>query len=922
MRKTKREYEPWYWANEWTRLYMSRGYLLPGVSVEERVRQIARRAEALTRIEGFAEKFERYMARGWYSLATPIWANYGLGRGLPISCYGTYVEDDTASILRAVAEIGMMSKQGGGTSVYLGNLRPPGAPIRDNGESNGSYAFASLFDRVIEVFNQGSTRRGQCAAYIPIEHPDFPEWLRIQREGSEIQSLFWGVTVGDAWLEAMVAGDREKRERWAQVLKSRAEVGIPYIFFRDNANRARPEIFKRLGVEIHGSNLCVVGSSLAVTSEGIRRVEDLYREGKPLTLFDGEKPVPASPMYLIERDADVYTIITKSGRRHTVTGYHKVKTQRGMVPALELKPGDKIAIQRNEGLFGSYHNPDLAFLLGLYHGDGTQTDKQIFIDLWEHDFDLKEKIEACVERVYLANGWDAYEVFVPSVGTASRRASIPRFYPTPQVGKEKKLRLGSTKLKQLGFEKFLIPDWIWQGDKETQAAYLKGLFYADGTVRVGESEGNPVQLALASVNKEFLRQVQIILTNLGINSRIYKLFDARNTLLPDGRGGHKEYPTKDSWRLVIGDKNSALKFEDLTGFLSRKGVHLERREYRDNTKKWDEVVAVEYAGKEDVYCCTVYTDEHVWVCDGIITSNCSEIALPSTPEESFVCCLSSLNLLHFDEWKDTDAVETLTIFLDSVLDDFIEKAQGIPYMERAVRFARRYRAIGIGVLGWHSYLQSKGIPLESADAVFLNGLIFKTILERAEEASRWLRARHPEDELAELMERRNATLMAVAPTKSSSFILGQVSPSIEPYTSNYYLKDLQKARVPFKNPFLEELLRAKGKDEERVWRSILEHNGSVQHLDFLTDEEKDVFKTFAEVSQKTLINLAAGRQRYIDQGQSLNLVIHPEAPPRDVNELYLHAWRSGLKALYYQFSSSTAQAYSRDLLLSCRACEG
>lgn len=556
LRTKERTYQPWYWVNEWTQLYMRRGYLLPGVTVEERVKQIADHAERLTGIDGFSQKFQAYMAKGWYSLATPVWANYGLKRGLPISCYGTYVEDDTASILKAVAEIGMMSKQGGGTSVYLGSLRPRGAPIQDNGESNGSFAFASLFDRVIEVFNQGSTRRGQCAAYLPIEHPDFWEWLRIQRENSEVQSLFWGVSVGDEWLEAMVAGDREKRERWAQVLKSRAEVGIPYLFFRDNANRQAPEVFKRLGKTIWASNLC------------------------------------------------------------------------------------------------------------------------------------------------------------------------------------------------------------------------------------------------------------------------------------------------------------------------------------------------------------------------------TEIMLPSDPEESFVCCLSSLNLLHFDEWKDTDAVETLTIFLDSVLDDFIAKAEGIPYLERAVRFARRYRAIGIGVLGWHSYLQSKGIPLESPEAIHLNNLIFKTIREKAEEASRWLRERHPEDELAEVMEHRNATLLAVAPTKSSSFILGQVSPSVEPYTSNYYLKDLQKARVPFKNPFLEDLLREKGKDEEKVWQSILEHNGSVQHLDFLTDQEKDVFKTFAEVSQKTVVNLAAGRQRYIDQGQSLNLVIHPEAPPKDVNELVLHAWRSGLKALYYQFSQSAAQAYSRDLLLSCRACEG
>ncbi len=235
---------------------MSRGYLLPGVSVEERVKEIAQRAEALTGIEGFARKFQEYVARGWYSLATPVWANYGLRRGLPISCYGTYVEDDTASILRAVAEVGMMSKQGGGTSVYLGRLRPRGAPIRDNGESNGSFAFASLFDRVIEVFNQGSTRRGQCAAYLDMEHPDLEEWLTIQRENSPVQSLFWGVSVGDRWLEEMVAGDPEKRARWARVLKSRAEVGLPYLFFRDNANRKAPEVFRALGKTIWASNLC------------------------------------------------------------------------------------------------------------------------------------------------------------------------------------------------------------------------------------------------------------------------------------------------------------------------------------------------------------------------------------------------------------------------------------------------------------------------------------------------------------------------------------------------------------------------------------------------------------------------------------------------------------------------------------------
>lgn len=906
-----------HWANRQTRRFMARGYLRDGESVEQAVDRIAKYAEHLLGIDGFADKFASYMARGWYSLATPVWTNFGLDRGLPISCYGSYMADDSASILYTAAEVGMMSKLGGGTSVYFGKLRPRGAPIRENGASNGSYSFARLFDRLIEVFNQGGTRRGQCAGYIDIDHPDIEEWLTIHRESSDIHRMYWGVCVSSEWIESMRQGDNAKRRLWAKVLESRAEVGIPYIFFSDNANKNSP-----FDKRIYASNLCVVGSSMAVTSEGIRRVKDLYEEGKPLILFDGEKPVQASPMRLIERNADVYTITTKAGRKHTVTGYHKVKTQRGMVPALELKLGDKIAYQRQEGLFGNHHDPDLAFLLGLYQADGTQTDNVVFIDIWEHNFDLREEIEACMRRVYLSRGWDRYEVVVPGRGVHSRATTIPTFQEQIVAqSKVAKLRLQSSKLKQVGFEKGFIPDWIWQGDKQTQAAYLKGLFYADGTVHVGSSCGNQLQLSLASTDKEFLRQIQIILTNLGISSRIYLLRKGGFNLLPDGKGGYREYPTRDTWRLVIGDKASALKFEALTGFLSRRGIFIEPREYRDNTKKWDEVVSVEYAGKEDVYCCTVYTDEHVWVCDGIITSNCTEIMLPASHDESFVCCLSSLNLLHYDDWKDTDAVETLVFFLDAVMEDFINRSRAIPFMQRAYRFASKYRALGMGVLGWHSLLQSKGIPFGSMAAYTLNNEIFKMIRERANEASSVLARRYGEPEYLSGRGMRNATLLAIAPTKSSSFILGQVSPSIEPYMSNYYIKDLDRVKEEFKNPFLKARLKDLGKDTPEVWESILAHNGSVQHLDFLSDEDKEVFRTFDEISQLAIVQQAAQRQQYIDQGQSLNLKIHPETSPRDVNKLVLTAHDLGIKSLYYQYSTSAAQEFARERLLECKVCE-
>jgi ribonucleoside-diphosphate reductase alpha chain len=553
--QTRTERPPFYWLNEESRQFLSRDYLLPGVSPEQRIRQIADYAEGILGIGGFGDKFYDYIARGWYSLATPVWTNFGLRRGLPISCYGSYIEDDSASILFTASEVGMMTKLGGGTSAYFGKLRPRGAPIRDNGYSNGSFSFAKLFDRMIEVFSQGSTRRGQCAAYIDIEHPDIEEWLWIQREGCDIQLLYWGVCVGNEWLQQMRDGDADKRRLWAKVLEARSEVGIPYIFFKDNANNSAPEVYQRLGKRVYASNLC------------------------------------------------------------------------------------------------------------------------------------------------------------------------------------------------------------------------------------------------------------------------------------------------------------------------------------------------------------------------------TEIMLPASADESFVCCLSSMNLLHYDEWKGTDAVETMVFFLDAVMEDFIRRVEGIPFMQRAYNFAVRHRALGLGVLGWHSLLQSKRIPIESMDAYRLNTEVFRTIYDRAYNASMDLARRFGEPEYLKGTGRRNATLLAIAPTKSSSFILGQVSPSIEPFMSNYHVKDLAKVKTTFKNPYLQQVLRQRGKDTDEVWQSIAAHDGSVQHLDFLSDEERDTFKTFSEISQMTLVQQAAQRQAYIDQGQSLNLMIHPETPVRDINLLVLRAAELGVKSLYYQYSVNAAQEFNRELLLSCRVCE-
>ncbi len=544
-----------HWLNDDSRLFLQRGYLLEGTTALERIRYIAEHAERKLGIEGFADKFYHYMARGYFSLSSPIWSNFGLDRGLPISCFGSYIGDSIHEIMTTTAEVGMMSKIGGGTSAYFGDIRPRGSVIKNNGKSDGSFNFSKLFDTIIDVISQGTSRKGQFAGYIDIEHGDIEEWLDIHTEGNPIQLMYYGVCVGHDWLESMKAGDPFKRQLWAKLLQRKTETGIPYLFFKDNANAGRPDVYKDKNMTIHASNLC------------------------------------------------------------------------------------------------------------------------------------------------------------------------------------------------------------------------------------------------------------------------------------------------------------------------------------------------------------------------------TEIMLPSNSEESFVCCLSSMNLLYFDEWKDTDAPEVLTYFLDVVMSEFIEKSKDIPYLHRANRFATRHRALGLGVLGWHSYLQANNIAFDSFEAMQKNNFIFKTLQQKTLKASQELAARFGEPEILKGYGRRNTTLMSIAPTKSSSFILGSVSPSVEPFKSNYYVKDLAKIKTTYKNPFLVKLLQEKGLDQEEIWESILHNDGSVQHLEQLSEHEKEVFKTFSEISQLSVIQQAAQRQQYIDQGQSINVMIHPATPAKDLNQLYLTAEELGLKSIYYQFSMSAAQVFNRNLL-SCSSCEG
>jgi len=310
--------------------------------------------------------------------------------------------------------------------------------------------------------------------------------------------------------------------------------------------------------------------------------------------------------------------------------------------------------------------------------------------------------------------------------------------------------------------------------------------------------------------------------------------------------------------------------------------------------------------------------------DVTMTNICSEITLHTDEEHSFICCLSSLNLAKYDEWKDTDVVEIATYFLDGVMEEFIQKTNGKDSMVRSHRHAKKGRALGLGVMGWHTFLQQKELPFNSIASTAWTHTIFSDIRAKAEAASRQMAIEYGEPLWCRGTGMRNTHVMAIAPTVSNSRI-NTCSAGIEPHPANVYVFNGAKGTFIVRNPELEQLLKSKGKNQNKHWEQILSDNGSVQNLssDILTEEEKEVFLTFPEINQLALVQQAAIRQRYIDQTQSLNVAFDPKDSPRWINQVHMEAWKLGIKTLYYLRTDSVIKGdLGSRTSDDCLACDG
>jgi len=550
------------WMTEEGLLTISSGYLSGDETPRAMYSRVAKAASSHQQNKKrWEKKFFEAMWNNWLCPATPVLTNMGTERGFPISCNSIHVGDSIDGIFKKTHELAMLSKNGAGVGIYLGDVRGRNAKIKGNGTSEGIVPWAKIFDTTIVSVSQGSSRRGAAALFLPVEHSDIEEFLGIRRpigdENRRCMNINQGVCVSDSWMQEMLAGDKQKREIWKKILTTRVETGEPYLIFTDTINRLNPACYTKRGLRVKTSNLC------------------------------------------------------------------------------------------------------------------------------------------------------------------------------------------------------------------------------------------------------------------------------------------------------------------------------------------------------------------------------AEICLHTDEEHSFVCCLSSLNVVRFDEWKSTDLVQTAIRFLDSVLSEYILKSDGVPGLEASRRSAIKGRALGLGVLGWHSLLQERSIPFDSFDAMMLNAEIFRTMRSEAEIATKALAEEFGEPEWCQGDGRRNTHLMAIAPTVSNSLISGGHSAGIEPIAANYYVQKSAKGVFERKNPTLVALLESKKQNTDAVWKQILVANGSVLGLSFLSDHEKQVFLTAREINQFAIINQASQRQKWVDQGQSVNLFFAANSSPDYIHRVHVEAWKKGLKSLYYFRSEGVLKAdlasRSKD---ECLACEG
>ncbi len=948
--------------------------------------------------ENLASNIAESIMRGQFQPATPTFQNSGkTARGGLTSCFLLDMQDNIESIMRTLNSAAVLSKNGGGIGVNFTNLRETGAPIKDiDGLSSGIVPSMKMFeDTVCRYFNQLGTRQGSMVANLNIFHPDIEVFLDTKKEnadeGIRMRLLSIAVLIPDVFMQEAAKNhdvplfspyeikkeygvdmssfditanyhelldnpniSKKKkinaRKLLARIAEVQSESGYPYMIFIDNANNQ-----KAVDGRIKMSNLCVVGDSEILTENGYRNVKDLYQTQEDITVMvdnrvlnkskieTGVSPRKSTKMLKTADQAPVFTLRTKEGYNLTATGYHKfymIDKYGELVKKelLDLCVGDKVLIQSGEGFSKTNDSKDdgLAYLMGIIAGDGTfdqytlsnGIDKgySVKIYLYDEKQEVEQQVLQCVNNVLR----DKQEIL------NKRSTTTPLF----SIHKNRKTLSSaplSVVLAENGFTKetkHKINNYIRNGSKDTQVKYLSGLYQMDGSL-TGSKLAKNISLELVQADRELLEDVQILLVNLGIYSRLYKAKTKRTEILPDGKGGYKEYNVRDTWCLKITNRKDILKVMEVLDLrpsqidkFNKIASNFSSKKPYNTHKHLATISSIEYAGIEPVYDVTVDDPSHSLIFNGIVTGNCSEIFQPQTPSilnEDYTyrqvgmdvaCNLGSLIIDGvMDSGKPEEIISTAIRALTKVADTLEEP--GAPTVEMGNHKAR---SIGLSAMNLHGYLARESIHYGSEEALDFVSAFFamvrfyslkesnKIATERWQTFEGFTKSKYATgeffdkyiqndftpktDKVSELFSKADIKL----PTQKDWEDL-----KVSVMESGLYHRELMAqpptGSISYVQSSTPGLMPIPAIIETRKESMV----GRVYYPQpYMTNDNLEFYGDAYELGYKKIIDTFAASQQHIDQGQSMNLYFNKnEANTRTINKAQIYAWKMGLKSTYY-----------------------
>ncbi len=902
--------------------------------------------------------FETYdlMSQKYFTHATPTLFNAGAHRQQLSSCYLVAMDDDSLEgIFKTLTDCAKISKWAGGIGVHIHNIRAKGALIRGtNGRGDGVVPMLRVFNDTARYINQGGRRNGSFAMYLEPWHADVEDFLKLKLnngvEDERARDLFYALWVSDLFMKRVEADEewtlfcpseapgladvhgaefeelytryeREGRGRktikaqklWFQILDTQMETGTPYLLYKDAANAKSNQ--QNLGT-IKSSNLCVAPETYILTDKGQRQISEL--SGQEVNVWNGDKWSKTTVMKTGENQRLV-TVHLSNGAQITCTPYHKFIVRNGYKDTTSIKDATRVdASNLKEGM-----------KLCKFNLQVVQGDKEHDIPYpYTHGF-------FCGDGTYHKN----------SNGYTSKGLSL--YGEKKELIKYLQIRSSSLKEDAQGRINTLLPDEIpdkyvvpLNATVKCRLEWFAGLLDSDGCVaRNGTNEA----LQICSIHFEFLDRIRLMLQTLGVQSKVSLCASERKTLLPDGKGGRKEYDCKPLWRLLI--SSSAVYILKLLG-LDCHRLQIKGEEPQRNAEQFVTVVSVADDGRTDDTYCFNEPENHAGVFNGILTGNCSEIIEYSDKDESAVCNLASIGLPAFVQDGAFDFVKLREVVAVAVRN--LNRVIDINYYPtpETRRSNMRHRPIGLGVQGLADVFAIMRLPWDSDAAADLNQRIFEHMYYAAVEESLRIAAFEEEPyetfqgspasegrlqldlwvtdtgSVVPLTEKdgtltwqilrdhvkarglRNSLLLAPMPTASTSQILGY-NECFEPFTSNLYSRRTLAGEYIVVNKYLLKDLVDRGLWSDEIKQKIIARNGSVQGISEIPVDLQELYRTAWELKQRTLIDLAAARGAFICQSQSLNLFVADPSYAK-LTSMHFYAWKKGLKTGCYYLRTKAA----------------